>query len=219
MKILLLSLLLINTSLIENSKEEKEFEGRINFDVEFELKDDRVDKNGLSDFFGVKKEFLFKNGKYKWITKKGNLEFEIFNYSIDSLNTISKTSNIDTLYFHNFTHSSDSILSIDSLEIKSICGIECQGIRFNMTNEEKTKITRTLYFPINSMKYQQNYYTNQKELCNNFIYKYGGAIPLRLELEMDHIPFKLIYTASKLSHMKIDDKEFNINPKLPIIYN
>lgn len=193
----------------------KEFEGTIDFKVEIQTKNNSVNKKELESYFGVNKVFFFKEGKYKWLTKKGNTEFEIYNYDLDSLNTISKKSGNDTLYYNDFSIYDEKIISNDSIEKIEICGIKCQGIKVRMTNSRKMMITRTMYFPIESLKYSKNYYKNQKSMCNDLLYEYGGSIPLKLILDIDGVPYKMIYTAKKITQKKISDSEFEVNQNNP----
>lgn len=195
-----------------------EFEGRISFKVNFEIKDSRVSKKDLEKFYGTDKEYFFKSGMYKWVSKNGNLSFELYNYDIDSVHTISKRNNNDTLYYNDFTKSFDKLLSIDSVGVETICNIKCQVLKFNMTDRENKIITRTIYFPIDTLLYSKDYYKSQKGMCNDLIHSYGGSIPLKLILDIDGVPFKLIYTATKIHPSKIDESVFQINDNNPKKY-
>ena len=212
-KILFISLFLFSINAIAQEKEE--FEGIISYTAEIQIKDSRVNKKALEDYYGTKKNFYYKNGNYKWLTLDGILESEIYNRELDSNNTITKRVNNDTLYFHNFTTSTDQVLDIDSLDIKTICGIKCQGFKFTVTNKDNHSITRSLYFPMDTLLYPSDYYSNQKGMANGTIYSIGGAIPLQLILEIEGVPYTFTYTATKLKEKKLKDSEFLINPKAP----
>lgn len=219
MKVFLIGLVFLGSGIVVSTDDSNnEFQGRIDFKVEIETKNNSVNKKDLESFFGVNKAYFFKDGKYKWLTEKGNIEFEIFNYQIDSLHTISKRAKNDTLYFNNFFVSDDKIISIDSVDVLKICGIKCQGVKFNMTNSQKMAITRILYFPIDTLKYAKNHYYNQNGMCNNFIHEFGGSIPLKLILDIEGVPYKMTYTAQKITPEEIEDKEFELNTSKPKKY-
>ncbi|MFT6500961.1 MAG: hypothetical protein ACJASQ_001071 [Crocinitomicaceae bacterium] len=220
MKLLLLIPVLtaLTLSFTSFSQEGEEFEGVISYDVEIDVKDNRLDKEKIEAFYGKKKEYFYKNGNYKWLTKKGNLVFEIYNSELDTNHTITQKVDNDTLYFHNFTTSSDSVIGIDSVAIETICGIKCQGIKFSVANDENNELTRTLFFPIDSLSYPKDYYFNQKGMSNGTIYSFGGAIPLRLILDIKGVPYKITYTATKLKARKLDEKEFQFDGKAPKKY-
>lgn len=210
-----LMILNLNTDSVKNKTE---FEGVISYNVELELKNKNLNKEAIEDYFGRKKKYYFKNGKYKWITQNANLEYELYNYDIDKDHSISKTSNSDTLYFKDFTNSSDYVSNVDSVNVERICGILCQGLEFSVSNAENTTMMRTLYFPIDSLIYSKEYYAKQIAMGNNTIHSYGNSIPLKLVLDSETIPFKITYTATKIKAMKIKDNQFQIKKNAPIKY-
>lgn len=220
MKLLVLIpiLMFLNLNSEPPAKQIVEFEGIIQYDVDIELKNKRLNKTELIDYYGKQKKYYYKNGNYKWATKKAFIEYEIYNHEVDSNCTVTKMPNNDSLYFRDFTTASDYISEIDSMSIKTICGIKCQGIKFTVNNDQHSEMIRTLYFPVDSLTYPKDYYSNQKEMANGEIYSYGGAIPLQLILDSEHIPFKIIYTASKIKAQSVNPSEFEISQTAPIVY-
>lgn len=193
-----------------------EFEGKISFKVEVELKDNRLNKKEIEKFYGTDKEYFYKEGRYKWLTKNGGIEFEVYNYDLDTQHTITKRTGIDTLFYFDFTQSTDELLSVDSLEIEEVCGVKCQPIKFKLLNENDQEVTRILYFPLAAMRYPRPYYKDQAGMCNNLIHHtYGGSIPLKLILDIKGVPFRLVYTATKIKEVQLADSEFQVDNRLP----
>jgi hypothetical protein len=211
-------LILLNFNSEPDSESKNEFEGVITYRVDIELKNKRLNQTEIENYYGRNKEYFYKNGNYKWATKKAFIEYEIYNYELDPNHTITKLTNNDSLYFRDFTTSSDYVSEVDSLNIETICGIKCQGIRFTVNNNENHEMIRTLFFPIDSLTYPKDYYANQKAMANGDIYSIGGAIPLKLVLDNENIPFKFTYTATKIKAKALNDKEFEFNDKSPKVY-
>jgi hypothetical protein len=195
----------------------KEFEGKITYKTTIILKDKNLDLDELYKVFGRERTYYFKAGKFKWAPQNVRLEFEIFNPKISEKYIIDKFHSNDTLYFTDATKIPDSVISVKKTKPLKILNIKCHSAVFTIMNkEENSVILRTIYYPIDTLTYANHYYTNFKAMGQNFIARYTNSLPLRLELNKNDHPFSIIYEATSIEWMLLNDNEFQINESLPI---
>lgn len=201
-----------------SQNDEKEFEGIITYEVSVDLINQAIKKKPLVKNFGKLTRFYFKNGMHKWESEKTIFESEIFNNSIDEFHVIDKNRNSDTLYYTGIGDQGHSVSKILDLPNETICGVLCKATMFIIVDDDDNLVVkRTIYYPIDSFKYDEEYYTNYTDHGQDDISKYCGSIPLRLVMEFPNNSFKVTYNAIDIEWIELSDDVFSIDRKAPVV--
>jgi hypothetical protein len=196
----------------------KEFEGVITYKTTIILKNKDLDLDELYKIFGKERLYYFKAGQFKWVPQNVKLEYEICNPKISKSFIIDKYHSSDTLFYQDMSTIPDSVISVKKSKQMTILNIRCSSAIFTVTNKNEpgSKLFRTIYYPIDSLKYINSYYDNFKAMGQGFIARYTNSIPLRMELDTKERPFSIIYEATNLQWKELADREFLVDDKLPV---
>lgn len=193
----------------------KEFEGVITYKTTITPLVDNIDVEQLYNAFGRGREYYFRQGKFKWQPSNVKLEYEIWNPDNSSNCLIDKFHANDTLYYTEVDQIKDTVIDIRALETKRILGIDCKGFAFSVqTKADASIFKRIIYYALDSLPVKP-YCLNFKAMGQNVVANHKLAIPLRLELISDDIPFTIIYEATNIQWKSLSDKEFAIDVNLP----
>jgi hypothetical protein len=215
MKYLLALFILISNSIYSQTLK-KEFEGIVTYKTTIVLKKKGADVEYFYQEFGKVTRYYYKAGKFKWATD-GNLEYEIYNPAISPL-VLDKVRSADTLYGTDISRSPDTVTSVKKTKNLTILNIPCRSAIFTVSdgNNSRINLLRTIYYPTDTLQYAKTYWDHYKASGQGFIARYTNAIPLRMELASEVLPYSIIYEATKLEWKELADSEFLVDEKLPV---
>jgi hypothetical protein len=203
------------TNVIYSQTSNKEFEGIITYKTTIVLKEKGLDIDELYNVFGRERLYYFKAGQFKWMPKDVKLEYEIFNPTVSKKLIVDKYHSSDTLFYKDMNIIPDSVISVKKSKQKTILNIVCNSAVFTVMDENKSRLFRTIYYPVATLTYANLYYEQFKAMGQSFIARYANAIPLRMELDMHERPFTIIYEATNIEWKSLADNEFLVDEKLP----
>jgi hypothetical protein len=215
----ILVIVLFITSHTYSQTTNKEFEGTITYKTTIVPKVKDLDSNIVRHMYkvcGRESVYYFKAGNFKWVPKNSDLEYEIFNYSKGSV-LVEKVRGNDTPRIRDIGKA-DSIVSVKKIKQKTILNILCNAAQFTVTDAAKpgAQLIRTMYYPVNGLKYQTDYYSKYKVTGNSYIAAWCKAIPLRLEVNSNAMPVIIVYEAVKIQRKPVADAEFQFDEKLAV---
>ncbi len=213
----LLTCLVTLTFFFATGQEKAEFEGMVRYRITVSLKEGTPDTGRIYEYFGREIDFYYKKGCFKWVSKNAHLEYEIFN-PLESDSTLTdKNSNNDTLFFKNVT-AQDSVTKITRIDPKKILGIPCSGAVFQLSASRKGKepLYRTVYYPVKALPAGFTHLQRFRTAGQDVIARYCQSVPLRLELDTEDLPFTLIFEATEIRRMSLENAVFETDKSLPV---
>lgn len=178
------------------------FEGIINYQISFRLKEQNLDTAYLRQLIGYTSTFYFKEGNYKQLYDLKNLQEEIYHRSDNR--SYFKRDNTDTLYWRSMAKQGDSILKFEiKQESVIISGINCNVIEIYNLN----KIKR-YYYNTDMLRIDPRWFSAFTYFNKGFISEKIKSLFVRCELEYPQ--FIAIFTATSIQTKQIDDTFFRL---------
>ena len=191
----------------ENFKD-KEFEGKIVYEVSIKSKTDKISTKDLQNIYGTKMTKYFKNGNFKmeyngeqvqdiYYLKKENKEFDL-------------RKGIDTLFITSYSTENRKLIKSTSKESEIvILNKKCKLLIHEIGN------VKNYYWYNQSLFINPENYKDTNFSFINVYYKQTKAPWLKYKYEGEN--FEINYTAISISEEKLDGKLFNL-PNFPKSY-
>ena len=198
-------LLLITLACLTASAQTNEFEGEVRYVHYFKYKKFVKDTGLVIRQFGNSSYYYYKKGSYVWKFNGSDLEKE-FSYN-STRKVYSKMRNkdtvqivkpsLDTILSYSIRKNADTILGLPVDELTIVTATKA---------DKNNKITRRIYY---SSKYPilPQHASHLISFANNQVFKLTKALPLRIELETEKLPFVIRMQAVRVIPRTVTPEE------------
>jgi hypothetical protein len=187
--------IILLTLLFSNLGNAQNYEGRVLYSINFEIKDSSLITNDqIALLLGNRKEFIIKGGCYR-TSLNGLITDEFYDYKTNIFRYRSK--DFDSIYSVNASFNSDTVLSYRIIKKpkESVLGNRCQKI---VIKTQKSSIT---VFFSKKYKMDKSLYIKHNYNFLSFIVNKTGALPLKTIIENKSI--SIITTAIEMQNIPI----------------
>ncbi|HTB25903.1 MAG TPA: hypothetical protein VK711_11050, partial [Puia sp.] len=177
------------------------FEGEIIYQNTYKSKNPTITDDRLTSLMGSTEEYFIKGAAYKSVLNGKLLEWQLYIPSENKLYT--KMSNNVSPISNDAGTNDDSVISfVLNKEVTDILGYKCDELIF--TSKSGTE----KYYFSSKLSIDPANYVNHK-FGNWYMYvSMAKAIPLKIEVENPQ--FSLIYIATQVKPLKLDDSLFRL---------
>jgi len=197
---------LIQQPVIPSSNSNGDFEGKIIYDVRFEDKTGRMNKEEAKTFMGTEQVYVIKGNKYK---SEMNGMMKMAQYYLGSDTLFSYIGAINSLMWTDATSNPNQLIAY---EIKTgadtIVGIPCDVLTIT-SNEGVTQYYFNKQYKVSANQYAKHEYGFWK-----FCVEKTNALPLKSISDTKDSYFEIV--AKTITAIPIDEAEFTL-PNLPRI--
>jgi len=211
-----LTLCLINLLFLASvtAQEKKEFEGLIKYSHKVIARDSTFDVNYDYSGIGNHSDFYYKNGNYKWLTFDSYFVMDLF-LTKEKKNYL-QTDNPDTVLCLNSTIPDGEVLDQSIKKaVDTINGHSCDVLIIKLKPMHKDgPISYRRYYYSGDFYVDPSHFAGCKGNCYDLIYGQIKSIALRIEFEWPNRT--IIWEATKIEPMKLDDSFFRLGKKYVI---
>lgn len=191
-----------------------EFEGRIQYQHKVIAKDVNYNVDYDYNAIGKKSDYYYKKGKYKFLNHEAYFKMDLF--KSDELKNFLQLTDSDTILWTDSRIADFEVLEFDvKKSVDTILNYDCNvfTMKLKPVGMDAPVSYRRYYF---SEKFYVNpdYFKGCKGSGYELIYQHIQSIPLRIEFEWPNRT--VIFEAYKIDEMKLEDKTFYLDKKLPL---